>query len=149
LSGEIATLDDLLASGKTVALTFVDPECGPCAALLPEITPLRSEHDFVTIVLISSGSSAENRERFGGHPHIRVLLQAKHEVAEAYKVYGTPATVVVRPNGAIGSAAAMGAAAIMDLLSRTAAPVAAAAILVETSGNGLSRDTNIDAATRP
>ena len=103
----------------------------------------------ISLSFAGRGSSAENREKFGGHSHIRVLLQADREVAEAYKVYGTPAMVVVRPNGAIGSAAAVGAAAIMDLLSRTAAQVVITAIPVERSGDGLSRAANIDAATRP
>ncbi|CAH2404808.1 MauE/DoxX family redox-associated membrane protein [Mesorhizobium ventifaucium] len=149
LSGEIATLDDLLASGKPVALTFVDPGCGPCVALVPEITRLGFEFDFVAMVLISRGSSAENREKFGGHPQIPVLLQKDREVATAYKVYGTPTTVVVRSNGSIGSAPAVGASAIMELLSSTAPPMAAAAIPVERVGDGLSRDANRDAAASP
>ncbi|WP_458194708.1 TlpA family protein disulfide reductase [Bradyrhizobium sp. UFLA05-153] len=124
LSGEFATLDNLRAGDRSVALTFVDPGCGPCAALVPELARLQSTFDFLVMVLVSRGSPPENREKFGSDLSIPVLLQANREVAEAYQVHGTPGTVVVRPDGTIGSAVALGAAAIVELLARSATAVA-------------------------
>lgn len=41
-----------------------------------------------------------------------VLLQEDREVAEAYRVAGTPSAVLIRPNGTIGSPVAAGAAVL-------------------------------------
>jgi thiol-disulfide isomerase/thioredoxin len=61
---------------------------------------------------------------------MNVLLQQDREVAEAYREEGTPAAVVIRPDGTIGSALAAGADAIRSLVAATvgtpgAAPPAA------------------------
>ena len=37
LDGKVRTLDTLRTPGKPLLLRFSDPDCGPCAALLPEI----------------------------------------------------------------------------------------------------------------
>jgi peroxiredoxin len=48
------------------------------------------------------------------------LLQQDREVAQAYQAHGTPAAVLVQPNGTIGSPLALGADAIRTLVARTA-----------------------------
>src|SRR5215203_3608041 len=45
LHGETLTLDSLRAKGKPVMLLFTDPNCGPCSALLPEISHWQEEHE--------------------------------------------------------------------------------------------------------
>ena len=53
-----------------------------------------------------------------------MLLQDKRDVASAYQAHGTPAAVVVSPDGTVGSRLALGADAILRLVARTAkAPV--------------------------
>src|SRR5690242_6214722 len=52
----------------------------------------------------------------------RVLVQAAREVAEAYQVPATPAAVVVRADGAIGSPVALGQDAIGVLVAETVRP---------------------------
>jgi thiol-disulfide isomerase/thioredoxin len=119
LHSEALTLDFLLASGKPVVLLFTDPECGPCNALLPEIGRWQDEHsEKITLTLISSSAPEENRAKTSEHGLIRVLLQRDREVAEAYRVNGTPSAVVVRPDGTIGSPVAGGSEAIEALVSQ-------------------------------
>jgi peroxiredoxin/uncharacterized membrane protein YphA (DoxX/SURF4 family) len=113
LDGKFITLEDLLASAKSVLLLFTNPNCGPCQALLPEVGHWQQEHSAkLTIALISEGTAADNRAKIAEPELSRVLLQQKREVADIYQAWGTPAAVVIRPDGAIGSPLAQGADAI-------------------------------------
>jgi hypothetical protein len=120
LEGRLTTLDDLLAHNRPVMLLFVDPSCGPCKDLLPLLAAWRPEgEDASTICLISRGSKEQNRRELGESYRVRILLQIKGEVAEAYRVYGTPGAVLVNDDGTVGSSVVMGAGAILRELERT------------------------------
>ncbi|MGO8948388.1 MAG: MauE/DoxX family redox-associated membrane protein [Ktedonobacterales bacterium] len=120
LYGETLTLEALRAPGTPVVLAFVDPGCGPCTALLPDLS--RWQRDYMgtlTLALISRGSVEANRAKIAEHGFPSVLLQQDREVAQAYRAYGTPSAVVVRPDGTIGSALAQGADQIRLLVATT------------------------------
>ena len=116
LDGAVVTLDALCSAGRSVALFFVHPTCGPCRALVPDIVRWSRElaHTHMAVV-ISQGTPAENREFLPGMEAHAVLLQAGHEVADAFRAYGTPAAVVVNTHGRIASELAGGADAIASL----------------------------------
>jgi peroxiredoxin len=100
-------------------LIFSDPNCGPCTALLPEIGRWQRDHaDRLTAAVISRGTLEEHRTKSVEHGLANVLLQRDREVAREYKASGTPAGVVVMPNGTIGSPLAQGAEAIRALVKR-------------------------------
>jgi len=116
-AGEIRTLASLLAAGKRLAVIFLHPTCGPCRALVADV--VRWEAEFapaLTTVVISEGSVADNRTFLAGFPPTQILLQTEHATADAYLSYGTPAAVLIEPDGTIGSAVAPGADAITALL---------------------------------
>ena len=122
LDGDTVTLHSLRAGGKPVMLVFTDPGCGPCNALMPEIGRWQQEHaQALTIALVSRGSRDANAAKAGEHGISRVLLQQDREVSEAYQSVPTPSAVVVRPDGTVGSPAALGAKAIQTLVARTTA----------------------------
>ncbi|MGD9712677.1 MAG: redoxin domain-containing protein [Thermomicrobiales bacterium] len=130
--GETMTLDALRAQGKPVMLLFTDPGCGPCNALLPEISKWQKEHAAVlTIGLISSGTADANRNKAAEHGIAQVLLQNQREVSSQFKAHGTPSAVMVTKDGVIDSPVAAGSAAIRQLVASrtggTAAPAAAPA----------------------
>jgi peroxiredoxin len=117
LNGETLTLETLHSSGKPVMLLFTDPDCGPCATMLPEIGRWQEEHaERLTVSLISRGDLEENRAAASEHGLRHVLLQKDWEVSEAYRVGGTPSAVLVLPEGKVGSPLASGAEAIRALL---------------------------------
>jgi peroxiredoxin len=146
LYGETLTLDALRARGNPVVLLFTDPNCGPCNALLPEVGRWQRAHDGeLTMAVVSRGTADENRAKSTEHGITNVLLQQDREVAEAYREEGTPAAVVVLPDGTIGSALAAGADAIGALVATTVGtpgavlpppPVSTAGGTAEGSGNG-------------
>ncbi|HEY8745519.1 MAG TPA: MauE/DoxX family redox-associated membrane protein [Chloroflexota bacterium] len=120
LHGEVLTLEALRASGRPALLAFVDPGCGPCNALLPDLARWQRElAGTVSLAVISSGSAEENRAKTAEHGLSQVLLQQEREVATAYQASGTPGMVLVRPDGSIGSPLAQGAEQIRALVART------------------------------
>jgi thiol-disulfide isomerase/thioredoxin len=121
LSHETVTLEALAAARKPVLLLFTSPHCGPCRALMPEIGRWQREHaDRLTIALVSEGTADENRKDGAAHGVVRIMLQEKREIADAYKAWGTPAAVLIDVDGAIASPLAQGADAIRALVGQSA-----------------------------
>lgn len=120
LRGETMTLDALVALGKPALLLFTNPNCGPCQVLLPDISQWQREYAAsLTIAVVSEGSAEDNRAKSAAAGISQVLLQQKREVADTYQAWGTPAAVLVRPDGRIGSPVAQGAEAIRTLVAQT------------------------------
>lgn len=120
LHGETQTLDALRAAKKPVLLVFTDPTCDPCNALLPDLGRWQQEHAAVlTVAVLSTGTPDANRAKMTEHGIATVLLEQDREIAELYGANGTPAAVVVLPDGTIGSTLALGGEAIPTLVTRT------------------------------
>lgn len=117
--GGSVSLDELLAPGRTLLLLFSNPECIPCARLLPEIAAWENRgRDTLAPVLISRGSAEQHRELLEQYGLADVLLQSDWDVSEAYGVVGTPSAVLIRPDGTVGSFLANGTEAIRSLVAR-------------------------------
>ncbi len=119
LEGEARTLADLRAEGKPVMLLFSDPSCGPCTALLPQISEWQDQYaDQLSVVLVSAGTREENVKKSAAHGIGQVLVQERSDVAEAYQYAGTPSAVLISSSGRIASPLAVGADAINSLVRR-------------------------------
>jgi thiol-disulfide isomerase/thioredoxin len=123
LRGETVTLGGLLAAKKSIMLIFSSSNCGACTTLAPEISNWQRDYsDQLTFAVIESTRptgpqvSPSAQRRFS-----QVLYQEEREVSESYKATATPSAVVVRPDGRIGSAVAVGQNAIQRLLIETIA----------------------------
>jgi thiol-disulfide isomerase/thioredoxin len=120
LHGEMVRLPDVLAPGRPALLLFTNPFCGPCQALLPDI--VRWQREFTglfTLVLVGEGSAEDNQAKITSQgTGLMILLQRKREVAESYQAWGTPAAVLLRSDGSIGSALAAGADPIRALVAQ-------------------------------
>ncbi len=118
LAGGWRDLDQLRAEGKPILLVFVDPQCGPCMALMPEIARWQHDHGSIfTTVLVSRGAREAHQAGVMQHGLNHVLLQADYEVARSYEVFGTPSAVLVLNDGTIGSQVATGADFIRALVT--------------------------------
>jgi methylamine dehydrogenase accessory protein MauD len=119
LLGAEVTLDNLLAAGKPVVLTFTSPECDYCTELLPEIARWQHEHsDKLTISLVSELSIEENRAHLADHSVQHVLVQEDWEVGEDYRVEVTPSAILITSDGAVGSPLAEGSDAVETLVAQ-------------------------------
>jgi methylamine dehydrogenase accessory protein MauD len=122
LEGETRTLTDLRAEGKPVMLLFSDPLCGPCTALLPQISEWQHQYaDRLSMVLVSAGTREENVKKSAAHGIGQVLVQEHGEVAKAYQYAGTPSAVLISSSGRIASPVVVGADAISSLVRRAVA----------------------------
>jgi methylamine dehydrogenase accessory protein MauD len=117
ISGEMLGLQGLRGRGATVLLLFTDPQCGPCTALLPVVAEWQRDYvDQVRIAVISRGDVEANRSLAERYSVRDVLLQHGNEIADLYKVAGTPAGVLIRPDGTIATPQALGREAITSVL---------------------------------
>ena len=132
-------------------LLFVDPGCGPCAALLHEAARWEREHaEAFSLLVVSRGTPKENRKKVAGdHGFRHVLLQEKYEVSERYSTVGTPSAVLVRANGRIGSAVASGTEAIKGLVARTLAPAGETTMRLGRGASEEERGVPVGAAAPP
>ena len=132
LHGEQMTLAALRAAGNPILLIFTSPSCRPCNALLPDIGKWQREHrSQLTVAMISQGDAEAYLAKSAEHGLSNLLLQQNNEVADAYKVQGTPTGILIRADGTIGSGLAPGGDAIRKLLqqaleNRVPAPTRAA-----------------------
>jgi thiol-disulfide isomerase/thioredoxin len=141
LYGEVIPLEALRAAGKPILLTFVDPDCGPCTALLPDLGRWQRElAPTLSVTLISRGSVEANQQKVAGAGITQVLLQSDREIQAAYQVVGTPSAVAVQADGSIGSTLAQGAEEIRALVARFSSgapsPAQAPIPVLPLSGNG-------------
>ncbi len=118
--GERVRLDDLLVGGGRAALTFVDPDCGPCRSLLPD---LARAGDGVAVVISRAGGETA-RALAGEHGLSRALVDPDGDLAAAYEAPMTPSAVAIGSDGLIVSELAAGEGAVRDLLRRLGEPAA-------------------------
>lgn len=116
-AGSLSTLGALRARGKPVLLIFSDADCAACMALMPAVARWEQERAAaLTIAVIGRGDGAAASAK--AQQVSNILVQDDSEVAEAYRVYVTPAAVLVSASGAIASVPALGGEAISDMVAR-------------------------------
>jgi peroxiredoxin/uncharacterized membrane protein YphA (DoxX/SURF4 family) len=134
--GEATTLADLLRADLPLALFFVSPTCGPCAAMLVDVQRWRQQYgELLNFAFISSGSREDNQSKFTGIG--TVLLQSGSEVSELFEAKWTPAALIVKADGSIASPLANGSEAIKRLIIQAVTVAGSGrAALALANGNG-------------
>jgi peroxiredoxin len=140
--GELALSD---FRGRQVLLIFSDPHCGPCDALLPRLqalmetsgraeewksrrgemgrsspssTPPLLQSPTPQILVVSRGEVAENRKKARQRGlTFPIVLQKKWEIQKRYALFATPVAYLIDEEGSVARAPAVGAEAILALLS--------------------------------
>jgi thiol-disulfide isomerase/thioredoxin len=116
VAGGSLSLEDLLAGERPALLVFTDPGCGPCEALAPDIASAQREAGRLAVAVVSGGDRAAAARKAGEHGLAPVLVDADRAVAEAYGAGGTPAAVLVAPDGSFATALAVGEPDVRRLL---------------------------------
>jgi thiol-disulfide isomerase/thioredoxin len=118
LVGLPVSLDTLLAPGRRLLLTFVSPNCGPCVELLPTIKSWQRDHaDSLSVAFIVRAHADAARSLAAEQDIAPVIVDSDGDVAAAYQAHGTPAAVLVAPDGTIAEWGAPGQDAIGQLIS--------------------------------
>jgi thiol-disulfide isomerase/thioredoxin/uncharacterized membrane protein YphA (DoxX/SURF4 family) len=119
LYGERVTLESLTAGERPLLMLFTDPKCGPCNAMMPQISAWQREHSAsLTLAVLTRGSAHDNRSKVREHGLENVLLDAGDGVYSAYEGNGTPGAVLVDSGGRIASAVVAGVDAIEALVAQ-------------------------------
>ena len=117
LRGATITLDELIARGAPVLLTFVSPTCGPCTRIAPVLAHWQQTFPGrVTVAVLSSGTpelARSHAERFG---IAEVLLDSQREVDKAYALVSSPSAILIGTDGMVAAPGARGEVEIRNLL---------------------------------
>ena len=117
-SGRPAALAELIRTAHPVVLIFVDPDCPACTSLSTDLARWRWQFDSrVGIVVVSVRDPRAGRHALAQYGNEDVYLQQDREVADLYKVTGTPTAVLISGTRLIGSQLAEGADAIRELMA--------------------------------
>jgi peroxiredoxin len=127
LAGRSSSMATLLAPGRPLLLTFIDPGCSPCRTLLAEIQERRERLREITVAVVSRATIEENRELAPGLSPTVPLLQDEGDVFAAYGVTATPSAVLVEPDGRLATELVEGVEKIRRLLPSPVEPSVAAA----------------------
>lgn len=115
--GGKVSLEDLTAQGHAVGVVFVGPTCGSCWVLMPHLSRWQqSLADRLTLVMISTGTAKENEEAIAEHGIVGPFLHNGAKLLDAYRMPGTPAAVIISPEGRIASTTVVGSKAVEPLV---------------------------------
>jgi peroxiredoxin len=118
LDGKDHSLADL--RGKRVLLVFSDPGCGPCQLLAPSLEQLYEAHQSnnLEVLMVSKGNLEANRQKAAEHRlKFPIVVQKGWEVSADYAMFATPVGYLIDEQGVIARDVAVGADAIMRLVS--------------------------------
>ena len=114
--------DGLAEIGRPSIFFFVKPTCIPCKALVPRFEEWAGElAGRFNVIFVSSGTAAENAEKFQLENESRILLQNDREFADLVHAKWTPSAIFVDANGRIASHVAAGDVAIEELVEKVKA----------------------------
>ncbi len=123
VDGRRHSLRSLQAGGaRPLLLVFIDARCRACDRLLPALAEWRHR---LPIAVIASGDHERIRAIVAEHGLSDVLLQERREIAESYRVPGTPMAVLIGPEGTIASPTLASTEAIAALLTEAISPAPA------------------------
>jgi thiol-disulfide isomerase/thioredoxin len=118
LNGGAMSLDGLKEFRRPIILIFMDPACGPCDALMPDVAQWQREYgNDITFAIITNGPKNEIENKFRLHGLKFVMLQNNREIAERYQALATPSAIMVNADGFVIRPLAMGSQQIWALLA--------------------------------
>lgn len=88
-------------AGRQVLLILVQPGCGPCNAVVPELNKL-CQKDEVQVVAICNGDAGDVRgwaEKVG--PRFTVLRQDNWSISRRYEMFATPFAFLIDGEGVV------------------------------------------------
>jgi methylamine dehydrogenase accessory protein MauD len=98
--GELALRD---FAGRKVLLVFMQPGCGPCHAVTPELNRLQDAGE-VQVVVVQNGDLETVRKWADEHrPRFPVAVQERLSLSKRYEAFATPFAFLIDERGVIAS----------------------------------------------
>jgi len=101
VNGKTVSLQDF--SGQRVLLAFSATACPACQQMYPALRRFHESHPDIALLMISRGSSEENRRLVQNEGLTFPILAWEDDVVKAYQVPGTPYFYVVDDQGVIAA----------------------------------------------
>jgi peroxiredoxin len=122
VDGNAVVLEELLTTGRPVAMVFVSPDCGPCELLFEPLARWqRGLADRMTIVLASRASPQQVRTLYETYGLQNLIVDEQSELFDAYRTSTTPSAVIVTADGRVGTAMHSTVPIVEALIRRTLA----------------------------
>jgi methylamine dehydrogenase accessory protein MauD len=139
--GEISLHD---FAGRKVLLVFMQPGCGPCHAVTPELNRLQDAGE-VQIMVVQNGDVETVRNWADEHrPHFPVAVQDRLSLSKRYEAFATPFAFLIDERGVIASRGIAGSKQYLGyILTRAGGKPEDA--LVEDATSGAETDNEADA----
>jgi thiol-disulfide isomerase/thioredoxin len=118
-TGQVWTLDALLAPTRPLLLVFTQPGCPACDALLPDIARWQYELDGrVTVAVVSGGPAGRGLIAASESGLRHVLVDHSRSAFGAYAVSATPSAALIDTDQTLAADLALGAGEIDSLVGR-------------------------------
>ncbi len=103
--------------GRRVLLTFVDPECEACEALLPSLEAIhRGQGTGLAVLAVTRGARDRNLEMVARHGlTFPIGVQRHWDLSRQYQLFATPVAFLVDERSVIAAEPAIGAEEILRL----------------------------------
>ncbi len=99
-SGEISLHD---FTGRKVLLVFMEPGCGPCHAITPELNRLQDAHEVQVVVVQSGDVETVRKWADQNRPRFPVAIQDRLSLSKRYEAFATPFAFLIDERGVIVS----------------------------------------------
>ena len=116
VDGRHIGIDDLRGVGRPVVLLFFETHCAACVEMAVDVNRSGAASTDRLLVAVVHGGRDDIAARFAGPGFDVVLVDVDGAIAQRFEVGGTPAAVLVLPDGRIASALAEGRAAASRLV---------------------------------
>jgi methylamine dehydrogenase accessory protein MauD len=144
--GEVALHD---FAGRKVLLVFMQPGCGPCNGITPELNRLQEEGE-LQILVVQNGDFETIRKWADEHrPRFPVAVQERLSLSKRYEVFATPFAFLIDVRGVIASRGIAGTRQYLGYVLTRAASRPEDALEEETPAGAESKMAEESSASLP
>jgi methylamine dehydrogenase accessory protein MauD len=101
LAGGVVALQSYV--GRKLLLVFMQPGCGSCRTIVPELNRLQDTGETQVLVLHNSDTEAVRRWLKELRPHFPVAVQERFNLSKRYEVFATPFAFLIDEHGVIAA----------------------------------------------
>jgi methylamine dehydrogenase accessory protein MauD len=90
-------------AGRKLLLVFMQPGCGPCHAIAPELNRLHDAAEVQVLVIQNGDIEAVRRWVEQNRPRFPVAMQERFNLSKRYEVFATPFAFLIDERGVIAA----------------------------------------------